>query len=101
VKWFKEISLLLYEFYHSLLWYHHAIDFDALSEVHQMGTGVEANLVASALQYGSQGVAGTALAIGAGYVYCQVLGVGVTKVLVQCERIAQSFFISTSPDILE
>ena len=48
--------MLLYEIHHELLSDGYAVDADALTEVHQVGRGVEAYLVACLLQHGSHGV---------------------------------------------
>ena len=72
-------KVALHEVDHLLLWYHLAIHPDALSEVDDVGRGVEAHFVPGLLQHGGEQVSDRAFAVGACHVYALVGSVRVAK----------------------
>ena len=71
------------------LWDHFPVDLDPLTNVSQVRTGIQADLVAVRLQHGGDHGAGAALALGAGHMHGPELIVRVAQLLQQAPHAVQ------------
>ena len=97
----KEAALFLHEVNDALLADHLAVDANAFAEVHKMRAGIESHAVALLLQDGCYRVGAGALAVCASHMDCLEKPVGMTKVLIQGQRVGQSLFIRRSTHVFE
>lgn len=101
VERLEETTLLPHEIDHILLGHHHAIDADALAEVHEVRTRVEAHPVAVGLEDGGEGVGRGTLAVGARHVDGLVARVGMAEMGVEGVGVVQAVLVGRGAHVLE
>ena len=101
VERLEETTLLPHEIDHIVLGHHHAVDADALAEVHEVRTRVEAHPVAVGLEDGGEGVGRGALAVGARHVDGLVARVGMAEMGVEGVGVVQAVLVGRGAHVLE